>query len=312
VELNDDAQIDTDQISDQRSSGGGGGGRLGGMIPIPGGGGRGGLIVTLVVVVASILLGGGFGINALTGGGGSGQQGDNTTLAQQCSTANPDRLKRTDCRNALYVNSIQAYWKTALPQTYGSPYQKAKTVFFAQSVNTGCGAANSGMGPFYCPQDRQVYIDLTFYNELATRFGASGEFAQPYVLAHEYGHHVQNLLGISAQVQRAEQRDPGNANKYSVMLELQADCLSGVWTKHATETTDAGGKPVFTSITNQDIQQALEAAAAVGDDAIQSKAGGGVNESKFTHGSSAQRQQWFGRGYSTGDPKACDTFGNAI
>jgi predicted metalloprotease len=301
VEINEDAQIDTGQISDQRSGGGGG---LGGLpIPI---GGRG-LIGTIITIVA-LLVGGGFGLNAMTGD--SGQEGDNSTLQEQCSTANPDRLERTDCRNALYVNSIQDYWQDALPQTFGTQYRQADTVFFAQAVNTGCGGADSGVGPFYCPADSQIYIDLTFYEELASRFGASGEFAQPYILAHEYGHHIQNLLGTSEQVARAQQRDPDNANAYSVALELQADCYSGVWTKHATETADASGRPLFTRITEQDIQQALQAASAVGDDAIQRRAGREVNEEQFTHGSSAQRQQWFTRGYQNGDGRTCNTFGN--
>jgi uncharacterized protein len=303
VELNEDAQIDTDQVSDQRS-GGGGGGLAGLPIPL----GRGGLIGTIVTIVAALLVGGGFGLNAMTGD--SGQEGDDGTLREQCSTANPDRLERTDCRNALYVNSIQDYWTDALPQTFGQPYQQARTVFFAQAVNSGCGAADSGVGPFYCPADSQVYIDLTFYQELANRFGASGEFAQPYVLAHEYGHHIQNLLGTSDEVSRAQQRDPENANEYSVRLELQADCLAGVWTKHATETADASGRPLFTQLTQQDIQQALEAAAAIGDDAIQRKGGGRVDPEAFTHGSSAQRQQWFTQGFDRGDGRACNTFGS--
>jgi predicted metalloprotease len=297
VSLNDDAQIDTSQISDQRSGGGGG---LGGLpIPI---GGRGGIIGTIITLVA-LLVGGGFGINAMTG-----DNPDNGSLNEACSTANPDRLQRTDCRNALYVNSIQDYWQDGLPQTFGKPYQQAKTVFFAQAVNTGCGSADSGVGPFYCPEDDRVYIDLSFYDELANRFGAAGQFAQPYVLAHEYGHHVQDLIGTSEQVSRAQQRDPDNANAYSVRLELQADCYAGVWTKHATETTDAGGRPLFTSVTRANIQQALEAAAAVGDDAIQRKSGVNVDESKFTHGSSAQRQQWFDTGYQSGDGRSCNTF----
>jgi uncharacterized protein len=299
VTLNDDAQIDTSQISDQRS--GGGGGLAGLPIPI---GGRGGIIGTIITIVA-LLIGGGFGINAMTG-----DNSDNSSLSEACSTANPNRLQRTDCRNALYVNSIQDYWQDALPQTFGKPYQRAKTVFFAQAVNTGCGSADSGVGPFYCPTDNQVYIDLSFYDELARRFGAPGQFAQPYVLAHEYGHHVQDLLGTSEQVSRAQQRDPGNANAYSVRLELQADCYAGVWTRHATETTDASGRPLFTSVTQADIEQALQAAAAVGDDSIQRKSGVDVDESKFTHGSSAQRQQWFTTGFQSGDGRSCNTFGS--
>jgi predicted metalloprotease len=311
MELNENADLDTSQVDDARGASGGGGGRLGGLpIPIPGGGGRFGLIITLVVVVGMLVLGGTFGSNLL-GSSGDGQQGDNTQLATACSTANPDRFKRTDCRNVLYVNSIQSFWQSELPQVTGTAYRPATTKFFSGAVSTGCGQADSGVGPFYCPADDRVYIDLTFYNELATRFGAKGEFAQPYVLAHEYGHHIQDLLGTEAQMRRAQQRDPDNANAYSVKLELQADCYAGVWTKHATETTSTGGKPLFTSVTTDDVNQALDAAAAVGDDAIQKKMGGGVNESTFTHGSSQQRRQWFTQGYQSGEPRSCDTFGSA-
>ncbi|MGE5830346.1 MAG: neutral zinc metallopeptidase [Micromonosporaceae bacterium] len=299
MELNENAQIDTGQVRDTRGSGGGLGG-LGG-IPIPMGG-RGGIVG--LVVLALMVLGGFVGGNALLGG----SEADNAELNQACSTANPDRLERLDCRNALYVNSIQAYWRAALPERMNTPYQPADTVFFSQAVQTGCGSASSGAGPFYCPVDDQVYIDLAFYQELSSRFGASGEFAQPYVLAHEYGHHVQDLVGTEALVRRKMERDPDHANAYSVMLELQADCYAGVWTKHATQTTDAAGVPIFQQVTQQDINQALEAAAAVGDDAIT----GSSDESNFTHGSSAQRQHWFGQGYQSGDPNACNTFGSAL
>jgi predicted metalloprotease len=311
MELNENAQIDTGQVQDRRGAGGGGigGGGLGGIpIPIPLGRGRGGLVMTIIIVVATLLLGGIFGGNALSGGG----DGDNTQLEQKCGTANPNRLDEADCRNALYINSIQAYWRQALPQDFGKQYQMAQTVFFSRGTNTGCGQADSGVGPFYCPVDHLVYIDLNFYDELANRFGARGAFAQPYVLAHEYGHHVQSLLGTEAQMRRAQQRDPGNANRYSVMLELQADCYAGAWAKHATETTDAGGQPLFTSITAADIKEGQDAAAAVGDDAIQQKAGMDVDESKFTHGTSEQRQRWFRQGFDSGDPRTCDTFGNAV
>jgi uncharacterized protein len=306
MQLNENARIDTSQVDDQRGASGGGG--MGGLpIPIPVGGGKVGLIITLVVVVASVLLGGGFGLNQLTGDeGGAGDE----ALAQKCAAQ--DALDQLDCRNTLFVNSIQDYWQDALPQTFGKPYAKATTNFFSQGVSTGCGQADSGVGPFYCPADREVYIDLTFYQVLADQLGARGEFAQPYVLAHEYGHHVQTVLGTEPQVRRAQQRDPGNANQYSVMLELQADCYAGAWAKNATGTDDAGGQKIFTSITQQDIQEGLDTAAAIGDDTIQKKSGGRVNEDAFTHGTSAQRQQWFGRGFETGDPKQCDTFGNAL
>jgi predicted metalloprotease len=307
MSLNEDAQIDTSQIEDQRDSGGGGGG-IGGLPTLFGGGGGGG-IIGLVITVLLVLVGGAFAGTQLLGGGG---HSDNTNLNQACSTANPDRLKRVDCRNALYVNSIQNFWQTELPQVYGQRYQPAPTVFFSQQVSTGCGAADSGVGPFYCPADKKVYIDLTFYTELTNRFGAKGEFAQAYVLAHEYGHHVQDLLGTEAQMRRAQQRDPGNANRLSVMLELQADCYSGVWATHATQTRDAAGRPIFTQVTEQNIQDAVHAAGAVGDDTIQRKAGRTVNPDSFTHGSSAQREQWFSQGYQTGDPKSCNTFNGAL
>ncbi len=299
MSLNPDAQIDTGQIEDRRGSGGGG-------IPLSfgGGGGRGGL-VGLIVTAVLVLIGGGFGASQLLGGGNGS---DNGNLNQACSTANPNRLQNLDCRNALYINSIQNFWQGELPQVFGQQYQPVNTVFFSQQTDTGCGTADSGMGPFYCSVDKHVYIDLNFYTELTNRFGAQGEFPQAYVLAHEYGHHVQDLLGTMDQVQRSEQRDPGNQNRYSVMLELQADCYAGVWAAHATQTRDAAGHPIFTQVTQQNIQDAVNAAGAVGDDTIERKAGQQVNPDTFTHGTSAQREQWFSTGYSSGNPKSCNTF----
>jgi predicted metalloprotease len=153
-----------------------------------------------------------------------------------------------------------------------------------------------------------VYIDLTFYKLLADQLGAPGEFAQPYVLAHEYGHHIQDLVGTEAAMRREQQRDPGAANKLSVRLELQADCYAGVWAKGATGTADASGQKIFKSITAQDIQEGLQTASKIGDDTLQQRSGGTINPAEFTHGTSAQRQQWFSTGYNKGDPKACDTF----
>ncbi|GAA1390503.1 KPN_02809 family neutral zinc metallopeptidase [Catellatospora chokoriensis] len=301
--LNENADIDTSQVTDARGSGGGGGGGGFGGIPIPVGGGIVGTLIVIGLALVGTFLG-----PQMFGGGDDGGPG----VSETCSTANPDRLENAECRNALYINSIQAYWREALPQTFGKQYQQTDTVFFSQAVNTGCGAADSGVGPFYCPPDQLVYIDLSFYDELATRFGADGQFAQPYVLAHEYGHHLQNLLGTSADVQRQSERDPGAANALSVKLELQADCLAGVWAKHAIETKDAKGTPIFTSLTQQDIDQALEAAAAIGDDKIQERSGGPVDESKFTHGTAKQRSDWFNTGYSSGDGRQCDTFGKGV
>jgi hypothetical protein len=333
VELNPNARPDPSQVEDLRGSRSGGrrrssgpsGAGTGVILPIPrlGNGKLGGALIALLVLglIGCLCLGAGKlglsdlgALGGLGGLSGDGQPGsvENEAIAQTCSTANPDHLDDPGCRNLLYVNSIQAYWQTALPQIFAAPYQTATTRFFSGQVTTACGTADSGAGPFYCPADHHVAIDLTFYQELADRFGAKGEFAQPYVLAHEYGHHIQSLLGTQEQVRRAQQRDPGNADAYSVGLELQADCYAGVWAYHASETTDAGGAPIFASITAEDITQALGAAAAVGDDTIQRRAGQKVNEESFTHGSAAQRQQWFTTGSSTGDPKQCNTFGAAL
>ncbi len=329
MSINENADLDPSQVEDMRGRSGGGVGGGGGL-------GRGGLnagagcltallplfrknpkLGIAVVLLAVVCVGGFLCLNG-TGqlgnlglggvGGGVEQPADNTDLQQACSTANPERFQRTDCRNLLYINSIQAYWQPALPQYFGKPYRKATTRLFSGGVDTACGSASSGMGPFYCPGDNHVYIDLSFYDELARRFGAPGQFAQAYVLAHEYGHHVQTLLGTEAEVRRAQQRDPANANRYSVAMELQADCYAGVWAKAASQTTSATGQPLFTSVTQQDIDEALQAAAAVGDDAIQKQAGGSINQDAFTHGSSQQRQQWFNQGYTTGDPSQCNTF----
>jgi uncharacterized protein len=300
MELNENAEIDTSQIDDERSSGGGGG--FGGL-PI-GGGGLTGIIITVVVA----LVGGYFGINTLGGSsGGTSQEGSNTTLSAKCKQE--DAVKQLDCRNALYVNSIQDYWKDAYPQYFDGSYKPATTTFFANAVNTACGQADSGVGPFYCPGDNKVYIDLTFYKTLADQLGAPGEFAQPYVLAHEYGHHVQDLSGTEAAMRRAQQRDPGEKNALSVKLELQADCYAGVWAKNATGTDDAKGQKLFKSITAKDIQEGLETASKIGDDTLQQRSGGTINPAEFTHGTSAQRQEWFSTGFKSGSPKSCDTFG---
>jgi predicted metalloprotease len=300
MELNENARIDTSQIDDQRSAGGSGGG-LGGL-PI-GGGGLAGIVVTLLIA----LVGGYFGINNLSGDGGSTQNGGgNAVLAQKCSQQ--DARKQLDCRNVLFVNSIQDYWVDALPASFGEQYKPAKTVLFSNAVRTGCGNADSGVGPFYCPADDHVYIDLTFYRVLADQLGAPGEFAQPYVLAHEYGHHIQDLLGTEAAMRRAQQRDPDSTNELSVKLELQADCYAGAWAKNATGTDDGSGQKIIKSISQEDIQEGLDTAAKIGDDALQQRGGGTVNPAEFTHGTSAQRQEWFRKGYSEGSPKDCDTF----
>jgi predicted metalloprotease len=194
------------------------------------------------------------------------------------------------------LNDAQATWQKIL----GSRYRDAKLVLFRDGVNTACGSAPSAVGPFYCPADEKVYIDLTFYEELDRRFGAPGDFAQAYVLAHEIGHHVQNVLGLTGKVSSGQRSNPGAANELSVRLELQADCLAGVW-GHSTAQRGI--------LEKGDVEEGMGAASAVGDDRIQQRARGTVNPDSFTHGSSAQRTQWFRRGLESGQVSNCDTFG---
>jgi predicted metalloprotease len=199
------------------------------------------------------------------------------------------------------TTDIQDFWTQALPQMAGRPYQRTQLVLFADEVRSGCGSAGMETGPFYCPRDSYVYIDLGFYAELDQRFRAPGDFAQAYVLAHEFGHHIQHQLGIDRRVRSLESARPDMANPASVALELQADCFAGVWGASAARRgmLDAG-----------DMQEGLGAAAAVGDDRIQRSAGRRVNPESFTHGSAAQRASWFQRGMQAGNITACDTFGN--
>lgn len=196
------------------------------------------------------------------------------------------------------LDDAQEVWGAQFAQM-GQRYQDAKLVLYRDAVQSACGYAQAATGPFYCPGDEKVYIDLAFYEELSSRFGAPGDFAQAYVLAHEIGHHVQRRLGIESQVREAQQARPRDANQYSVLLELQADCFAGVW-GHSTARRDL--------LDPGDLEEGLGAAAAVGDDRIQRSATGRVNPESFTHGSSEQRMQWFQRGFQSGNPDACDTF----
>jgi hypothetical protein len=278
------AGLDTSQIEDRRGSGSSMG-MPGRPIAVGGGG------VGLVVVVAFIL------IQALSAGGAAGSAQTPSDLAQSCRTG-ADANSREDCRIVGVVNSVQGYWSKALPQ-----YEIAKTVFFSGSTNTGCGGASSDVGPFYCPVDKHVYIDLGFFDDLRSRFGArGGPFAEAYVLAHEYGHHVQDLAGT---LERA-QADVHGPQSGSVRTELQADCLAGVWANHAEQTG------FITGVTQADIAAALDAAGAVGDDRIQSETQGQVNPETWTHGSSKQREHWFTTGFKAGKLGACKTFKGSI
>ncbi len=303
----EDASLDTSGVEDRR---GGGGGRAIAL----GGGGLG--VVGVVVVLLIQLLGGGGGSTG-TGAGagadpfgpvldglGSGDSATSQQLADECRTGQ-DANDRTECAVVADIESIQDYWSGEL----GKRWTPSDTVFFSGSTDTGCGSATSGVGPFYCPADKLVYIDLSFYDELHTKFGAEGGlFVDAYVLAHEYGHHVQDLLGTNERVKQGETGPTSG----SVRLELQADCYAGTWANHATTVPDESGAPLIEQITSDDIDRALDTAGRIGDDFIQKNLGGGsVDEQSFTHGTSAQRRQWFTTGYRSGDPARCDTFGTS-
>ena len=293
------ADLDPSGVQDRRGGGMGGGRGL-----AVGGGGLG-LVGVLVLVLFQVLGGGGDGgtgaalgqLSAL----GEGQTADNRQLEQQCRTG-ADANESVDCAVVADIESVQDYWSGVL----GADYRPTDTVFFNGSVQTSCGGATSGSGPFYCPADQLVYIDLAFFDTLQQQFGAQGGlFVNAYVIAHEYAHHVQNLLGINQQV------TPGETGPLSgtVRLELQADCFAGAWANHAETVPDESGQPLIAEITQDDIDRALDAAGRIGDDFIQENLGGGtVDQDAFTHGSSEQRQRWFTTGYQTGDPAQCDTF----
>jgi predicted metalloprotease len=302
MRFRESGRLDTSGVQDRRGGGGGGAGR-----GLAVGGGGLGLVGLIVVVLVQVLGGGGGGdatssLAGVLGDLGSGQTADNSALEQSCQTG-ADANDSVDCAVVADIDSIQDYWG----QTLGGRYQPADTVFFRGSVQTGCGGATSGSGPFYCPADQLVYIDLSFFDDLQTQFGAQGgAFVNAYVLAHEYGHHVQNLLGTNQQV------NPGETGPTSgsVRLELQADCYAGSWADHAETVPDESGEPLIADITDDDINRALDAAGRIGDDFIQQNLGSGtVDQNAFTHGSSEQRQRWFRTGYTTGDPNRCDTFG---
>ncbi len=265
------------------------------------GGGAG--VVGILVLLAVQFLGGGGGdlgqaLSQLEGAQAGGAQ---SAPIEGCETG-ADAAERQECRIVAVVNSIQDYWAGTV-----EGYRPTVTNFFSGGVTTGgCGSASSAVGPFYCPADSQIYIDLGFFDTLQDRFGAQGgDFAEAYILGHEYGHHIQNLLGIRGE------RDSG-AESDAVRQELQADCFAGAWAHNATTTPDpATGEILILELTDQDIAEALDAAAAVGDDRIQESATGRVNPESWTHGSAEQRQRWFLTGFRSGDPDDCDTFAAA-
>ncbi|MGK3648678.1 KPN_02809 family neutral zinc metallopeptidase, partial [Pseudarthrobacter enclensis] len=292
MSFNDNVQLDPSQVQDRRGMGTGvkvGGGIGGGLV----------LLVALLLGINPNLLGG------LTDGGGGGGQAQGTAPA--CSTG-ADADARLDCRITGTVNSLNAFWPGYLQQ-YNVQYPRPEAVIFTGGTNTGCGAATSEVGPFYCPTDTTAYFDPGFFQELVDRFGSSGgPLAQEYVVAHEFGHHIQNVLG---DLGRAQQ-DPQGPESGSVRTELQADCYAGLWAKYASTTANPDtGQPYLEPLTQQDLSDALSAAASVGDDRIQKAATGRVSPEGWTHGSSEERQRWFSRGYESGDINQCDTFSAA-
>jgi predicted metalloprotease len=288
--FNQGSQLDPGQVTDVRGRSYGGGRGL-----AVGGGGIG-----LVIAIVYLLLGGDPSA-LISQAPAGGVNGPNSSALASC-TSGADANARSDCRIVGFVNSIQAYWTDEL-KGEGKTYQRAQTVLYTDGVTTGCGDATSAVGPFYCPPDQTVYLDLGFFDDLHLRFGArGGPLAEGYVVAHEYGHHIQDLAG------RLNSSGGGatGAESQSVRTELQADCYAGVWVNHAASTG------FLQQPTPDQIAQALDAAAAVGDDRIQAKAQGQVNPESWTHGSAAQRQHWFIVGLDSGAPGSCDTFSGTI
>jgi predicted metalloprotease len=275
------------------SAGGGGGKAVGGV---------GGLILLIIGAI--------FGIPALSGGGGFAIEDTNsldggTVGASGLDVIDPDADTLEFMEFLMF--DIQDTWDEYFDQA-GLAYQPTSLVIFEDAVDSGCGRATSAVGPFYCPapNDRKVYIDFAFYDDLSRRFGAPGDFAQAYVVAHEVGHHIQSITGISDGVRQAQANDPGNKNEYAIRQELQADCLAGVWAFSASQRlTEESGQPI---LERGDVEEGLAAAESVGDDRLQAQAGMQINQESWTHGSSQQRVTWFLEGFDNGDPELCDPF----
>jgi hypothetical protein len=267
-------------------------GGMGGGIPIPAGLGGGGIVIFLIFLALQFFGGGGSIGSSLDGLGGQPAVDPGSSVDL---TNNGDLVQFM----GYVLNDANDLWADTFKRA-GQQYVRADMVLFSGSTQSGCGPASAATGPFYCPADQKVYLDTDFFQELRDRFGAPGDFAQAYVIAHEIGHHVQKMTGIEEQVRQLQQQDPSRQNELSVKMELQADCLAGVWAQSVYQQGD---------LEPGDIEEGLGAAQAVGDDRIQASAGVTVNPETWTHGSAAQRSQWFNTGFKSGDPAACDTFG---
>jgi predicted metalloprotease len=305
MKINPKARIDRGRVRVRRGGGrtGGfpmpGGGSGGGSgLPIPAGGGVVGIVLVVILFIVLAQCNGGIPGMGSTSDSGSDEVAD-------CETG-ADAAKSENCKLTLFVSAIERFWEEELPKQAGVEYSDAQLQIFSGSTSSGCGQASSAMGPFYCPADKYVYIDSTFFDDMLKKeLGAEGgDFAEAYVVAHEYGHHVQDLLGTMA---KAQSRETGPTSP-SVRLELQADCYAGVWAHNATTVEDENGEVFITDITDDDIRRAIDAATAVGDDRIQQRTQGHVNEEQWTHGSAEERVRWFTRGYQEGTLDSCDTF----
>jgi predicted metalloprotease len=320
MRFNPKARLDTSRVRDSGSRGGGGmgGGGMGGgtRIPLPGGtraGGGAGLVLIILVIVLLKACGGVDLTGAITGGGADGYStsrftGDDSAKYAGCTTGQDANDHPTTCGVVAVENSLNDYWRSTIAQqASGASYQPEAAIntFSDQTGTSGCGQASSAMGPFYCPSDQTIYFDPTFFKQILQDQlgGPSGAFVEPYVIAHEFGHHIQDLLGTMGKVKT--QQGP---NSDSVRLELQADCYAGMWARNATSTQDSQGNVLIQDLTDQDIQQGIAAAKSVGDDTIQQETTGRVSPEQWTHGSSAARVRWFMIGYRNGTLAACNTF----
>ncbi|UFN45356.1 KPN_02809 family neutral zinc metallopeptidase [Nocardioides okcheonensis] len=307
MRFNPKADISRGRVSDAGRGGGGGGGPM--RIPIPGGaragGGIGGLVIIVLFIVLTTCVGGGLpgGSGDPAGDGGSIGQPEGIDSGDQryadCKSG-ADANRDADCARKAVAYSLEQFWATTLPEQGGTGFTPADIRTFAGGVQTGCGQASSQVGPFYCPADQQIYLDTTFFTDVleGQLGGQGGDFVEPYVLGHEYGHHIQNLMGTMGQV-----RTQQGADSDAVRLELQADCYAGMWTRDASD-----GDGILDGLDQADIAEALDSAKAVGDDRIQQQAGQRVDPEGWTHGSSEQRMRWFTTGFEEGTLEACDTF----
>ena len=308
MRFNPKARLDNSRVSDAGRGGGGGGlgGGSGMKLPIPtgAGGGKLGLVIVVVFFLIAMCTGNVPGINQADDDNTTANDPGGSGLYDGC-TSGEDANNSASCARVAVENSLSDYWGSTLPNLASVKFTPARIKTFTAGTSTGCGSATSQVGPFYCPADSIIYLDPTFFRDVleGQLGGKGGDFVEPYVIGHEYGHHIQNLLGTMGKV-----RTQQGAESDAVRLELQADCYAGMWTRAATSTTDSQGQALLEGLDQGDINEALDSAKTVGDDRIQQKTSGRINPDGWTHGSSEQRMRWFTIGYEKGSLQACDTF----